>query len=279
MTFGVLHREITRELQAAGCEDAAFDARCLTEDFGGVPAGQLPAWRDREIAPEREAAVRQAAARRCRREPLQYILGKWDFLTLTLEVGPGVLIPRPETEVLCRVAAEHLTAHGGRRVLDLCAGTGCVGLGIASLCPDVQVTAVEKYEAALAFLRRNLARYPQWDVRAVQADVLEPLPLAGPFDVIASNPPYIGRGELPGLQPEVRREPASALDGGEDGLVFYRALARYAWPLLAPGGLLAAEVGAGQAPAVRELFARQGARTETEKDFSGIERVVCAYRP
>ena len=252
-------------LTAAGCEDADFDARCLLEDI-------------RE--PE---AVLAAAARRAAGEPLQYILGEWDFLTLTLAVGPGVLIPRPDTERLCEVAAEWLAAHAlpGDRVLDLCAGTGCVGLGVASLCPvPLQVTAVELSPEAMFYLKKNVARYPRYSVTPVTGDVLrEADRFPAGWAAILSNPPYIPTGDLPGLMREVQHEPKMALDGDGDGLRFYRAIAADWAGKLRPGGLCALEVGIGQAEAVAELL--KGAGLENIRitdDYAGIPRVVSGER-
>ena len=137
----------TARLTEAGCEDAAFDARCLLEDFGGLPRGH--AADETPLTDEQTAALDAALVQRAEGRPLQYILGEWEFLTLTLKVGEGVLIPRPDTELLCEVAAENLRGKTAPRVLDLCAGSGCVGLGVASLHPSALVTEVELSDAAL----------------------------------------------------------------------------------------------------------------------------------
>ncbi len=262
----------TAALQAAGCEDAAFDARCLLEDIGGLPRGCLPA--DFPLDAAAVAALQEAVTRRAAGEPLQYILGQWDFLDLTLSVGPGVLIPRADTECLCEAVAERLL--GPARVLDLCAGSGCVGLGIARLVPGTAVTAVELSGEALPYLRENIARYPQLDVTAVQADVLaDAAYFDGPYDAIVSNPPYIPTADLADLMREVRQEPTMALDGDGDGLKFYRAIATHWAPKLATGGLLAVEVGIGQALAVAGIFTAAGLKNMAIlPDLAGVERVV-----
>ncbi len=261
-------------LAAAGCEDAAFDARCLLEDLGRLGRGRAA-----DDTPLDEAALprlEQAAAERAAGRPLQYILGEWDFLTLTLSVGEGVLIPRPDTEVLCETAAEQLRTQAAPQVLDLCAGSGCVGLGLASLCPGAAVTLVELSPEALPYLRRNTARYPQWNTRVVQADVLtDAAAFPERYDAILSNPPYIPTADLPGLQREVQREPVMALDGAADGLRFYRAIAGQWVPKLTPGGLCAVEVGCGQAAAVAAILAAAGLeRVTAVPDAAGILRVV-----
>ena len=187
-----------------------------------------------------------------------------------------MLIPRPDTEVLCETAAEQLRTQAAPQVLDLCAGSGCVGLGLASLCPGAAVTLVELSPEALPYLRRNTARYPQWNTRVVQADVLtDAAAFPERYDAILSNPPYIPTADLPGLQREVQREPVMALDGAADGLRFYRAIAGQWVPKLTPGGLCAVEVGCGQAAAVAAILAAAGLeRVTAVPDAAGILRVV-----
>lgn len=261
-------------LTAVGCEDSAFDARCLLEDLGGMPRGG--AADDTPLTGPQTETLDTALAQRIAGRPLQYILGQWDFLTLTLQMGEGVLIPRPDTELLCETAARRLQGKSAPRVLDLCAGTGCVGLGVASLTPGAVVTAVELSEDALPYLQENVRRYPALDVTMRQGDVLadwDAYP-AG-WDAILSNPPYIPTGDLPGLQREVRHEPTMALDGSADGLRFYRVIAEHWCRKLAPGGFCAVEVGIGQAADVAALFAAAGlANTEIYPDLAGIPRVV-----
>ena len=265
-------------LRDSGCEDAAFDARCLLEDLGGLARGHAPD--ATPLTGEQTAALTRALDERAAGRPLQYILGEWEFLTLTLAVGEGVLIPRADTECLCEEAARRLAEMKAPRVLDLCAGSGCVGLGLASLCPSVQVTAVELSEAALPFLRENVARYPQVAVTVKQADALQDAnAFDGGFDAILSNPPYIPTGDLAGLMREVQHEPMMALDGDADGLVFYRAIAEQWLPKLIEGGVCAVEVGIGQATDVAALFAAAGlSDIRIVRDLGGIERVVSGIK-
>lgn len=276
-----LYRQIETLLRNSGCDSPSFDAACLLEDIGGIGRGRLAVCAQQPVSKSVFRCVWEAAQRRAAGEPLQYLLGTWDFLNLTLEVGEGVLIPRPETELLCETVAQKLAGISAPCVWDLCAGSGCVGLGIASLCPSATVTALEYSEAALPYLQRNTARYPSLHVTVARADVLhDALSWHGPVDAIVSNPPYIPTAELSSLQREVQHEPALALDGGEDGLRFYRVIATEWAHHLASGGFVAVEVGIGQAQAVRDLFCAAGLiRAEIHPDFSGIDRVVCAYRP
>ncbi|MBQ1203591.1 MAG: peptide chain release factor N(5)-glutamine methyltransferase [Loktanella sp.] len=266
----------TARLQQAGCADAAFDARCLLEDVGGQPRGRLPG--EDGLCAETLSRLEEALAQREAGRPLQYILGEWAFLTLSLRVGEGVLIPRPDTECLCEEAASRL--RPGARVLDLCAGSGCVGLGVASLCSGVSVTAVELSQQALPYLQENVRRYPAYGVQVRQADVLRDYAsFEDGWDAIVSNPPYIPTGDISTLMREVQQEPRMALDGDADGLLFYRVIANRWCNKLQPGGFCAVEVGIGQASAVRDLFVAAGLRDICIRcDLAGIERVVCAVR-
>ena len=268
----------TARLAEAGCEDAGFDARCLLEDFGGMPRGH--AADDTPLTDEQMAALDNALAQRAAGRPLQYILGEWEFLTLILKVGEGVLIPRPDTELLCEVAARQLRGKAAPRVLDLCAGSGCVGLGVASLHPDALVTEVELSDAALSYLKQNVLRYPDYAVTVRQADVLADFDaFDGPYDAILSNPPYIPTADLPSLQKEVQHEPQMALDGDADGLTFYRTIAEHWCEKLSDDGFVAVEVGIDQAADVAALFAAQGLEnTEVFTDLGGVDRVVLARK-
>lgn len=268
----------TARLTEAGCEDAAFDARCLLEDLGGLPRGR--AADDTFLTADQQSNLDTALTQRAEGRPLQYILGEWEFLTLTLKVGEGVLIPRPDTELLCEAAAARLAGKPAPRVLDLCAGSGCVGLGVASLCPSAVVTEVELSDDAWPYLTDNIARYPAYDVTALQANVLTDYnTFEGPYDAILSNPPYIPTADLAGLQREVHHEPQMALDGAEDGLLFYRTIAEHWCDKLAPDGFIAVEVGIGQATDVAALFAAKGLEnTEILTDLGGVQRVVIARK-
>ncbi len=268
----------TARLADAGCEDAGFDARCLLEDLGGLPRGQAAG--ETTLTEAQEVRLAEALTQRAAGRPLQYILGEWDFLSLTLSVGEGVLIPRPDTELLCEAAATRLGGISHPRVLDLCAGTGCVGLGVASLVPGAAVTEVELSDAALGYLKQNVSRYADYNAMVCQANVLTDYDtFAGPYDAILSNPPYIPTADLAGLQREVQQEPRMALDGTADGLLFYRTIAEHWCEKLTPNGFCAVEVGVGQASDVAAIFAAQGLKTvEILPDFSGIDRVVIARK-
>lgn len=281
MTLGELYRAGKKQLEDAGTDSPQFDAGCLFQKvFGLTPEQRILRSQEPAGAEESERYLRMARER-AEGRPLQYILGEWPFLGLMLKVGEGVLIPREDTELLVRAAARRLKGTAAPRVLDLCAGSGAVALGLASLLPGARICAAEKYPSALSYLRENIRRAGFPGVEAREMDVLVPASAEGFSGLggIVSNPPYVRGGEISSLQREVRREPREALDGGADGLDFYRAVAEIWLPKLKPGGIAAVEVGGGQAPAVRELFAGELEDIETCRDFGGTERVVAGRRP
>ena len=282
MTLGQTYRAGRRILEEAGNETSAFD-EAFAFDASALFFKAFGLDRQQRILRSAEPAEKDKAEtylsfvrERAEGRPLQYILGKWPFLGLELEVGEGVLIPREETELLVKTAARLLRDIPEPRVADLCSGSGAAALGIVSLLPGARVTAAEKEEAAFRYLVKNIQKTGLC-AKPVLLDVLNPEAAEGfsGIDCVVSNPPYVKSGDLPLLQREVRREPAEALDGGEDGLLFYRAIARNWVPALRPGGVLAVEVGDGQAESVASLFTEAGIESiNSEKDFSGIPRVV-----
>lgn len=267
-------RQGAERLKNAGVEEAAGDAALLLSHVTGEAPLALRADAGRELNAEALFAYEGLIARREKREPLQYITGEAPFMGLLLKAAPGVLIPRFDTEVLCEQALFRLA--GGQRVLDLCTGSGALAVAVAHYAPRAQVSAGDISGAALALARENAARCGV-RVELRQGDLLAPF--AGEtFDMILCNPPYIPAGELAALQEEVRREPALALDGGADGLDFYRRLAVEAPAHLAPGGWLGLEIGSGQAEAVCALLAADFEKISVHQDLNGLDRAVLARR-
>ena len=282
VTAGMQPREALREVEArltaAGCPDADFDAGELFR----LVTGQDARLADRPLTAEQAAKLEALTARRATREPLQYLCGSWPFLDFELAVGPGVLCPRADTEVVAEAAAQMLAGVQAPKVLDLCAGTGCLGLGVKRFCPEADVTCVEKSPEAFRYLKKNAASaLKQGTARAVEGDLFhywQGLP-EGKLDLIVSNPPYLTAAEIQQLQPEVAREPAMALEAGEDGLVFYRALAEHYQNALRPGGALALEIGWQQREAVTALLAANGwVDIACRKDYGGNDRCILARR-
>lgn len=272
---------VRRALEQADVPDAAFDARELYR----LAVGKDPRLDTSPLTAAEAAALAALTARRAGREPLQYIAGQWDFLDFTLAVGPGVLCPRADTEVVCEAAVELLQASGNPTptVLDLCAGTGCLGLGIKRFVPGARVTCWEKSPEALAYLRRNARQaLPGAEVAVREGDVLTDWQTLPPesADLIVSNPPYLTGAEMQALMPETAREPAMALDGGADGLVFYRCLTGPWKQVLRPGGWLVLEIGYEQREAVLALGAENGwVNGSCRQDYGGNDRAVLLQKP
>ena len=267
-------QKLCAKLTAAGVPDARFDAAELYR----FATGRDPRLDDGPSTAE-AARLSALAERRAAREPLQYILGEWDFMDFTLKVGPGVLCPRADSEIVCESALALLQGRERPVVYDLCAGTGCLGLGIMRHSPGALVTCVEKSPEAWHYLTANTA---QTGVRTVQADVFtyyKTLPAEG-ADLIISNPPYLTGAEMRALMPETAQEPAMALDGGADGLDFYRLLTEKYRDAVRPGGWLVLEIGYAQGPAVLALGAACGwVNTSCRKDYGGNDRAVLLQKP
>ncbi len=279
MTCRALYLLARQRLQQAGVDAPGVDAALLAEKFLGLDRRGLALHGEEEANPPQEEAFLAALTDREARRPLQYILGSWEFLGMDLSLGEGVLVPREDTIVLVETLAKGLEGIPAPRGLDLCAGTGAVALGLLTLVPECSAQCVEVSQKALPYLEKNLERYGQGRVTALAGDVLSRETAAafapGSLDFLASNPPYIATEEIPTLQPEVQREPALALDGGPDGLVFYRAITELWLPLVRPGGVVAVEIGETQGAQVADLFTQAGLKNVTvTQDWSGLDRVV-----
>jgi release factor glutamine methyltransferase len=228
---------------------------------------------DKPLSAAELASVRAMVTRRARREPLQYILGNQEFMGLEFEVSPSVLIPRCDTGILVEEAVKR--CPGAKRVLDIGVGSGCIAVALADALSEAEVFGVEKSRAALALAAKNAKRIGI-AVRLLEGSLFEPVQDLT-FDLIVSNPPYIPSGDIAGLQPEVRDfEPVEALDGGPDGLYFYRAIIPTAPCYLNTDGWLIFEVGINQAPQVYKMFEDAGCYGElfVARDTGGIDRVV-----
>ena len=274
-------RLLRRRARPDPCEDAATDAFLLLEKVTGLTRTNYPLKKDEAYAPAERAAYLTLLRRRAAGEPVQYILGEWDFMGLEFAVGPGVLIPRPETELLAETAIEALRKRQKPRVLELCGGSGCIAIAVAKALPQAEITVLELSGEAMGYLQKNIARHGVKNVTAVQGDALCPPPsITGRYDAILSNPPYIASGELPALQKEVQQEPAMALDGGADGLDFYRGFNGIYPKMLTDGGLLLYEIGEEQGEAVAALLRAAGLeRVAILRDMYGLPRDVLGYAP
>jgi len=270
--------ELAERLAAAGIEGARGEAWLLLQAATGRPRASLMADTVERLDAAQEVLLEAMVRRRAAREPIAYILGEKEFWSLPFEVGPAVLIPRPESESVVEAALARVDDRSAPlRLLDLGTGSGCLLLALLSELPQATGLGVDISTAALALAGRNagrlgLAARARFEVRSWGAG------LAGSFDLIVSNPPYVAAGDLAGLAPEVRAfEPESALAAGPDGLAAYRALIPDCARLLAPGGGVALEIGQGQGAAVARILASHGlVVTERRTDLAGIERCLVA---
>jgi len=240
------------------------EARLAVSDMAEIPYNRLNKYKASTFPAALMPRLEELVSRRKSGEPLQYILGKWEFMGLPFYTRPCALIPRQDTETLCE---EALKINGrGKTLLDLCCGTGCIGVSLAKL-GGFEVTFADISPDCLALARENAALNGV-PGKFLLTDMFSDI--SDSFDLICVNPPYIPTSELASLQTEVKREPVLALDGGADGLDFYRSIARDYATHISPGGALLMEVGAGQAADVAEMFSK----AEIIKDICGIERVV-----
>ncbi len=273
--------DIILTLTNAGISDASFEACVLASHFTGKSSASILCDKSAPLTDDENilAVLREAVERRICREPLQYIIGKWDFMGLTFEVTPDCLIPRADTELLCETAIKSLPENG--RYLDLCTGSGCIAIALAHYRPDAAVSALEKFPQTLAVAKRNcksiLGKSDR--IRFVEADVTSHLSAFGnfggeKFDFISANPPYVTLHEMNDLEPELASEPRHALTDEGDGLSLIREIIHIYPIFLAEGGTLAIEHGHAQGEAVRRLFSEAGHSSKTLCDLNGCERVT-----
>ena len=278
-TYNNLYLDTRNRLRAAGVDAAQLEARELVCFALDKTREQLYRDMNLYVTAQQEARVEELVQRRLAGEPVAYLIGEWEVYGIPLDISREVLVPRTDTEVLAQRAIQLLQQAGdGARLLDLCAGSGCIGLAAGGNAPQSRVVLADWSEGALRICRQNVRRNNlNARVTCVRADAREPAPSAlWDFDVIACNPPYIPSGEIDALDPDVKDyEPRMALDGGPDGLDFYRDIAGKWASALRLGGTLLFEVGAGQAPAVEEILAKNGfTGINTLPDTHGIWRVV-----
>ena len=288
-------REVAAILGEYGIEDSHKEAEIIFTRC--IEMGKVALYRDNPaLSPSQREELRSILERRGKREPLQYILGHVDFCGLKIHVGPGVLIPRPETELMAEEVIKTVnpplppftkggqggldnstlnTQHSTLRILDLCTGSGCLAVALAKEFPAAEVFGTDISEKALEYAMMNVSINGIQNVTFLRGDLYEPVK-GGTFDIIVSNPPYIRKEEIRTLQPEIRDwEPLEALDGGEDGLQFYREILSCAPEYLVQGGSLIMELGQGEADDVIKIAENSGLGCAAlVKDYSGIDRIL-----
>lgn len=266
------YRRMAAALAKAGIEDADYEADLMFRHITG--RSRLTFSPEEPLAPKMQAALQQLCDDRCTRHPLQYLLGEWGFYNVVLKVGEGVLIPRADTETVVEKALELIAPCKAPRVLDLCAGSGAIGIAIKHERKDAQVTCVELSPKALYYLRQNAA--PE-EVDVVEADVLgyENQLLDAHYDLIISNPPYVTDAEYAALAPELAYEPKMALVAAQEGLRFYEYITKAYAPKLAEGGWLCFEIGALQRTDVCGFFEKNGyTEIQSIQDYAALDRCV-----
>ena len=278
-TIAAARQALTELFRQAGIDSPDADARLLIAEAFDIGRTELMVNGDRAVTSDQLKAIEALAQRRLAHEPVARILGRKEFWSLPLQVSSAVLVPRPDTETIVEAALDFVVRGGLRmeplRILDIGTGSGALILALLSELSEARGTATDISAAALDVARAN-AEHLNLASRCtfIECDIAEGVP--GPFDLIVSNPPYIVHAEIAALEPEVRDyDPALALDGGNDGLDAYRAIARDARRLLAPGGRLIVELGAGQEPAVSALFTQAGLTVAgARNDLAGIPRAL-----
>ena len=278
ITYNNLYLDLRQRFYKAGMADPTLEARELVCCAAGKSREELSRDGRLYVPAAVEQQVERLAQRHLAGEPVAYLIGEWEFYGLPLDISESVLIPRPDTEVLVEQALSRLQGVSEPRILDLCAGSGCVGLALAKHLPGSRVVLGELDEGALRICRQNIRRNDLTGrVVSLQMNALEKPPAhLGEFDAIVSNPPYIPDGDIAGLDVSVRDyEPHLALKGGEDGLDFYRAICAQWRTALRADGRLLFEVGIGQADDVLRIMRTQGfGKVEITLDMNGIPRVV-----
>ena len=278
ITYNNLHLDLRQRFHKAGMADPTLEARELVCCAAGKSREELSRDGRLYVPAAVEQQVERLAQRHLAGEPVAYLIGEWEFYGLPLDISESVLIPRPDTEVLVEQALSRLQGVSVPRILDLCAGSGCVGLALAKHLPGSRVVLGELDEGALRICRQNIRRNDLTGrVVSLQMNALEKPPAhLGEFDAIVSNPPYIPDGDIAGLDVSVRDyEPHLALRGGEDGLDFYRAICAQWRTALRADGRLLFEVGIGQADDVLRIMRSCGfGDVEITPDLNGIPRVV-----
>ncbi len=276
LTYYEVYREGAARLGEADIEEAELDARLLLEFVCGTDRNTLLVHGERDVSEEEYGRYCGLIERRAVHVPLQHLTGEQDFMGLTFLVNKDVLVPRQDTEVLVEEAMKHL--HDGMRILDLCTGSGCILLSLLHYSNDCEGVGVDLSARALSVAGKNYeiqrTQRPDMKARFLEGNLFEGL--EDRFDMIVSNPPYIKTDVIDTLMPEVREyEPVMALDGGTDGLAFYRRIAGDAGAYLNGGGMLFFEIGCEQAADVCKIMEAAGFReVEVVKDFAGLDRAV-----
>lgn len=279
MTIFEAYNSTKKKLEAAGIEDFVFEAKQIIKHITGLNAAQILTNYNQRLTEFQQNNLTALIHQREVRYPLQYIFGEWDFYGRRFKVGVGVLVPRADTETLVEHGLEFLKGKNDARVLDLCAGSGCIGITVAKECADSAVTMVEKYDEALGYLLKNIELHNAFNAKALKGDIFKGSAAEEKYDLILSNPPYIPKTEMKEISPETEFEPETALIADDNGMEFYKAITENYKNSLKTGGMLCFEVGINQYKKVKEILENaKFCNVEVRKDLNGIERVVSGIK-
>ena len=269
-----------KSLLSAGIEDCVFEAKQIIKHITGLRSSEILMNYTKELSEFQSNNLTAILRQRELRYPLQYIFGEWSFYGRDFYVGPGVLVPRADTETVIEVCTEYLKDKKEPKILDLCAGSGCIGITLSKEKEDSGCLMVEKYPEAMRYAEKNITRNKAENAKVLAGDVFEGTASGEKYDLIVSNPPYIAENGTEEISPETKYEPETALIGGADGLKFYKAITENYKDSLKENGMICFEVGIGQADSVKEILNAAGfTDTGAKKDLNGIERAVYAtYR-
>ena len=267
--------ELVRETAKSLSDNARFEAELIVMSAVGINRTQLVLDSRRDVTEEQREKVSEMVKRRQSGEPLQYILGECEFMSLDFYVESGVLIPRSDTETLVEAVIEKTDENKNMKILDICTGSGCIGISTAHFRSSAYVDLIDISDKAIEIAKKNIVRNNvQSRVKVQKMDILNEYP-SEKYDIVVSNPPYIETEVIDTLQTEVKNhEPRLALDGGEDGLIFYRRITEIAPEILKKGGMLAFEIGYNQGKAVSALMGKNFCDVRIIQDFSKNDRVV-----
>lgn len=279
MTIFEAYNTTKQKLKKAGIEDYVFEAKEIIKAVTGLNASQILTLYNKRLSEYEENNLTAVIHQREIRYPLQYIFGRWDFYGRSFFVGPGVLVPRADTETLVDEALDYLKGINNPKILDLCAGSGCIGITLAKEIPEGEVYLVEKYDEALNYLNKNIRLNNCENAFVVKGDIFEGALNDKEYDLIVSNPPYIPKNEMEIISPETRFEPETALLAEDEGLQFYKAIVKRYTPCLKKGGMLAFEFGIDQAGKIEKILKTEGfTDIKIKKDLNGKQRVITGIR-
>ena len=277
MTIFEAYNSVKQKLQAAGIEDYVFEAKQIIKHITGLSATQILTKYNNKLSLFQENNLTALLRQREIRYPLQYIFGEWDFYGRPFYVGPGVLVPRADTETLIEAVLEKLKEKETPEILDLCAGSGCIGITLAKEKENSKVLMVEKFDEAIRYAKRNIERNSAFNAEVEKGDIFESAFSDRKYDIIVSNPPYIPQTEMDEISPETKFEPETALLAEENGMQFYKAITENYKNSLKENGVIAFEVGINQSERVAEILKTHGFKNVTvKKDLNSIDRVVFA---